>query len=100
MLRPLVAQWCPRAFVVSFKLETDPGMLEPKARRALDDYGHRLVVANMLQTRAHQVTLVERNQPLAAVELSAADHAAGTELEDHIIREVLQRHQAFVAETA
>jgi hypothetical protein len=48
-----------QAYVVSFKLETDPALVIPKARLALATYGHQLVVANLLQTRATTVTLVD-----------------------------------------
>ena len=38
----VVDVWCPSAYVVTFKLETDAAMLLPKARAALDHYRHRL----------------------------------------------------------
>ena len=34
MLHPLVKNWVPNAYVISFKLETDPELLEQKARKA------------------------------------------------------------------
>ena len=48
---------CPKAFVVSFKLETDAALLARKARAALAAYGHEMVVANMLHTRHSTVTV-------------------------------------------
>jgi phosphopantothenate-cysteine ligase len=42
MLRPLVAQWVPNAFVVSFKLETDPDLLVQKAQGAINNYHHKV----------------------------------------------------------
>mmetsp|Transcript_25405 Transcript_25405/g.66484 ORF Transcript_25405/g.66484 Transcript_25405/m.66484 type:complete len:339 (-) Transcript_25405:301-1317(-) len=53
-VHPLVAQWCPEAFVVTFKLETDQAILRKKASAALARYRHQLVVANVLHTR-HEV---------------------------------------------
>ncbi|KAG8283636.1 hypothetical protein J6590_014160 [Homalodisca vitripennis] len=41
MLEPLVSEWLPHAFVVSFKLETDPDILIKKARLALHRYKHK-----------------------------------------------------------
>eukprot|EP00053_Salpingoeca_punica_P002821 m.39706 g.39706 ORF g.39706 m.39706 type:complete len:319 (-) comp11800_c0_seq2:305-1261(-) len=58
MILPLRQQWCPKAFVVSFKLETNEDLLLGKAREALAKYGHDLVVANMLATRKEVVSLV------------------------------------------
>lgn len=40
MLRPLANIWSPAAYIVSFKLETDEGILLPKARQALETYQH------------------------------------------------------------
>ena len=51
MLKPLVKDWVPDAYVISFKLETDPDLLIPKAMKALQTYEHRLVIANILETR-------------------------------------------------
>ena len=36
MLRPLVKIWVPDAYIISFKLETDPKILVAKARKALE----------------------------------------------------------------
>ncbi|XP_021940317.1 phosphopantothenate--cysteine ligase isoform X2 [Zootermopsis nevadensis] len=41
MLEPLVNLWVPHAYVVSFKLETDEGLLISKARGALAKYKHK-----------------------------------------------------------
>ena len=38
MLAPLVKDWVPQAFVVSFKLETDESILLSKAHKALQTY--------------------------------------------------------------
>jgi phosphopantothenate-cysteine ligase len=54
-LRTLVSEWCPAAFVVSFKLETDPELVIPKARRAIEKYGVHLVVANQLQVCIYRI---------------------------------------------
>jgi phosphopantothenate-cysteine ligase len=43
--------WAPQAFLVSFKLETDPSILLDKARGAIRAYGVNAVVANELHSR-------------------------------------------------
>ncbi|KAF2349055.1 DNA/pantothenate metabolism flavoprotein C-terminal [Trinorchestia longiramus] len=76
MLLPMVSVWCPRMYVVSFKLETDVTKLLSKAKAALQKYGHHLVVGNLLQTRREQVTLVE---PLTSASNSSwASHSSRT----------------------
>lgn len=42
MLTPLVNNWVPRAYVVSFKLETDENLLISKSRHALNKYKHKV----------------------------------------------------------
>ncbi|KXZ55045.1 hypothetical protein GPECTOR_3g204 [Gonium pectorale] len=66
MLGVLVHEWAPKAFVVSFKLETDQRILVYKASTALQRYGVHLVVANLLHNRKDVVTLVEPARAAAA----------------------------------
>uniref|UniRef100_A0A452VJE5 Uncharacterized protein n=1 Tax=Ursus maritimus TaxID=29073 RepID=A0A452VJE5_URSMA len=47
MLSPLVKDWAPKAFIISFKLETDPSIVIDRARNALEVYRHQVVVANI-----------------------------------------------------
>ncbi|KAG8037071.1 hypothetical protein G9C98_004393 [Cotesia typhae] len=42
ILKPLVSLWVPKAFVISFKLETDENLLIKKARDALNNYNHNV----------------------------------------------------------
>jgi len=58
MLAPLVDVWCPKAFVVSFKLETDENILEAKSTGSLEKYGHNLVIGNLLSTRKWEFVFV------------------------------------------
>lgn len=58
LLKTLVAEWVPHAYVVTFKLETDSSILLKKARQALTNYEHQLVVGNLLHTRMDEVVLV------------------------------------------
>lgn len=51
VLGTLRKEWCPEAFAVSFKLETDEGLLLQKAQGAIDRYGVHSVVANLLHDR-------------------------------------------------
>lgn len=54
----LLPTWCPRCTLVSFKLETDPALLLPKAAAAIAVSGVHAVVANLLQTRYEEVRVV------------------------------------------
>lgn len=93
-LHPLVKYWAPDAYVVSFKLETDPEMLITKSRKALDCYGHKLVIANELVSRTERVILVDQSQ---AKEIKLKDQNPPVkEIETAIIDELMERHNIFL----
>jgi phosphopantothenate-cysteine ligase len=54
--------WCPEAFVVSFKLETDPAILRVKSMFAMEKSGVHLVVGNVLSTRYERVFVMSRSR--------------------------------------
>ena len=49
MLTALVNDWAKDCFIVSFKLETDENFVILKSKKAINNYGVHLVVANQLQ---------------------------------------------------
>jgi phosphopantothenate---cysteine ligase (ATP) len=61
-LKNLVDGWAPEGMIVSFKLETDPGILVHKAQYSLDRYQHHLVIGNLLSTRKWEVVFVAPGQ--------------------------------------
>ncbi|KAJ1846492.1 hypothetical protein LPJ57_009009, partial [Coemansia sp. RSA 486] len=96
-LSPLVKKWAPECFVVSFKLETDPDLLGPKARHALNKYGHQVVIANMLDTRKWQVWLFTREESEPhVIQISKDQLAAGVDIEQDLSAEISRRHQMYV----
>jgi len=107
ILKPMVDEWTPDGFIVSFKLETDPALLVPKSRAALERYGHHLVIGNDLHRRKHEVVFVSREQRRTAagdvgfnwLRISVdAVNARGhpKEIEEDIIAELTKRHQAWI----
>ncbi|KAG5836081.1 phosphopantothenate--cysteine ligase [Anguilla anguilla] len=97
MLSPLVKDWAPHAFVISFKLETDPSILLERARRALDTYRHQAVVANILDTRRGYVVVVTR-ETQAELALTEEDARAGVEIEERIVSNLSAAHSGFIAQ--
>ena len=59
MLVPLAQHWKGGSALVSFKLETDSNILVSKARKALNKYGHKLVIGNILDTRKREVSFLQ-----------------------------------------
>ncbi|KDR80253.1 hypothetical protein GALMADRAFT_242588 [Galerina marginata CBS 339.88] len=66
ILKPLVDEWTPGGYIVSFKLETDPDLLLPKARQAIERYGHQVVIGNDLHRRKFEVVFVSK-KPLPSL---------------------------------
>lgn len=81
--------WCPEAFNISFKLETDAAMLEKKARGALKAYGHHMVIANMLHTRHETVDVYSRGDAAPTTVKLADDES---DLEPQLIAHVAMLH--------
>jgi len=104
ILKTLREDWVPDAFLVTFKLETDPEILMRKARDALDAYGHQVVVANLLATRRSQVTIVSRRGggkdgseeiSVEDVRLTEEQVNANVEIEKTIVDRLRDFHEAF-----
>jgi len=95
---------CPKAFWVSFKLETDHKLLESKARGAIAKYGMDCVVANMLQSYKEECFLIMQNTKAIPIRKpiekgkATLDQGTLNELERLIIQELSLRHQQFVGE--
>ena len=53
--------WCPNAFVISFKLETDSTILRQKASMAMKRNGVHLVIGNELKTRYEKVFILSNS---------------------------------------
>ncbi|XP_028303621.1 phosphopantothenate--cysteine ligase [Gouania willdenowi] len=99
ILSPLVKEWAPQAFVVSFKLETDASILLEKARRALDTYRHQAVVANLLETRQTSVLVVTLNTQ-AELLLTEDEVKKQVEIEEKIVSNLTAAHHVFITQQA
>ncbi|PIO69226.1 DNA / pantothenate metabolism flavoprotein [Teladorsagia circumcincta] len=91
----IVNKLVPKAFIISFKLETDESILTSKARGALEKYKHQLVIGNILQTRKVHVVLVDAHNT-EDIDLSQEQVKSGIEIEEKIIAKIKERHIAFM----
>lgn len=68
----------------------------PKAEKALKNYGHNLVIGNLLVDRKTRVVFVEQNgnEPL---ELNAEQVQRGIEIEQKIVEKLKKAHEALIA---
>lgn len=94
VLQPLVRFWIPEAYVISFKLETNASILIKKAKGALENYGHKLVIANELHNRKQKVILVTQEEEKVLL-LSEEEMKMGKEIEEKIVQELVFRHNQF-----
>ncbi|GAA6100442.1 phosphopantothenate--cysteine ligase isoform X1 [Tachysurus ichikawai] len=95
ILKPLVKDWAPKAFVTSFKLETDPSILLERARCALDTYKHQAVVANVLDTRHGYVVVVTKDSQKELV-LTDEEAQREVEIEEKIVKNLSYAHTQFI----
>ncbi|XP_019396915.1 PREDICTED: phosphopantothenate--cysteine ligase isoform X2 [Crocodylus porosus] len=95
MLSPLVKEWAPEAFVISFKLETDPDILIDKSLKALEKYRHQVVIANILESRRTSVIVVTKDSQ-TKLSLSDEEVAQGVEIEEKIVNHLQAQHTAFI----
>jgi len=118
-LKQLVDAWAPRSMIVSFKLETDEGLLAEKSHYALKKYAHHLVIGNLLNTRKYEVLFVSamegekwirvpvgrRAKSVTSGASRAEDRAGGAaasreapvEIESLIVPEVARMHSQLIA---
>lgn len=68
----------------------------PKARQALERYGHQVVIGNMLKTRKETVTLItQQSQKVLSLTKDELDH--DIEIESLIIPQLVQIHQNWIS---
>lgn len=112
-LKQLVDAWAPQSMIISFKLETDPGLLARKARFALEKYSHHLVIGNLLTTRKWEVLFVSsaggerwirvpagrRTKSATGRDLmdEAQPREPAVEIESLIVPEVADMHREMIA---
>ncbi|KAJ3794407.1 DFP-domain-containing protein [Lentinula aff. detonsa] len=113
ILKPMVDDWTGKdGFIVSFKLETDPALLVPKAQTSLQRYGHQVVIGNDLNRRKFEVVFISRKEalsfapegtsvestpPYAESWLRIDPHDPSKEIEEDIVAELVKRHEVWIA---
>nr|XP_019701477.1 phosphopantothenate--cysteine ligase 2 isoform X1 [Elaeis guineensis] len=91
MLSVLRKEWAPSAFCISFKLETDPGILLQKADMAMRKYGMHVVVANELATYKEEVIIVTKGRRTAV-----RRHNKETDLEEQLVYLLDEMHYEYI----
>lgn len=77
------------------QLETDRELIIPKARTALERYGHQVVIGNDLHTRKQEVVFVQKDTA-EVLRLSDDQLQEGVEIEREIVRKLADMHQHHI----
>jgi phosphopantothenate-cysteine ligase len=97
VLKPLVNQWASlKGFIVSFKLETDETLLKDKANKALERYGHQIVIGNLLHTRKRRVELFFSGNQHKNIEVIELKPDQDDEIEEFIVKRLVQLHTEWI----
>ena len=96
MLGKLKSEWCPNAFVVSFKLETDASLLTSKCKQSLEKYKQNIVIGNLLEDRKNKVELMQDNGKCNEIILNERQMFV-TEIEKLIVNYLIELHNSFKA---
>lgn len=81
-------------------METDENLLIPKARAALERYGHQVVIGNELHRRKFEVVFVSRSisNRDAIEETWIRLKENESEIENQIVAELVKRHEQWINE--
>ncbi|EGC29221.1 hypothetical protein DICPUDRAFT_159223 [Dictyostelium purpureum] len=110
MIKFLVDQWSPEAFIVTFKLETDKDLLDSKCKASLNSYGHQLVIGNLLQDYRNWVVFHCKNAEPVVIKRNDSQnheishslyHSTGTMTHGHPIeidigKKLIELHNSFI----
>jgi len=91
MLKPLVKSWCPKAFIISFKLETDESILEQKCLGSMENYHQQLVIGNLLSSYREFVIFYYNNK-----EKKEIFKGKSADIEEAMIEELCKAHNQFI----
>ncbi|KAL8514133.1 hypothetical protein ACS0TY_013312 [Phlomoides rotata] len=94
MLSVLRKDWAPKAFCISFKLETDIKILLEKANMALKKYNMDMVVANELLTRKEEVIIVTKSGNITVQRDKTRESA---DVEEPLIKLIVDKHSTYAS---
>ncbi|CAF0709776.1 unnamed protein product [Brachionus calyciflorus] len=91
----LRSEWCPKAYIVTFKLETDPSLLHNKSKASLEKYQNNCVIGNILDQRKNNVVILEANGKSTEINLEKGS-TKNEEIEELIIKFLVSKHSSFI----
>lgn len=92
LLGKLRSDWCPNAYIVSFKLETDINILNAKCKRSMEKYKQNLVIGNILEDRKKSVSVMNSDFEVNEIRLTPPVQ----EIEESIIDYLVSTHSEIL----
>jgi len=114
MIKPLKSEWCPNAFVITFKvrlncalnnfiltriyvqLETIPAILQGKCLKHFSDYGVQMVIGNILGQHKHTVHVYEPDNNTPTTISVPEDQHRMRDVEQLLVPVIVQAHNKYV----
>jgi phosphopantothenate-cysteine ligase len=86
-------EYAPKAFLVSFKLETNGKILEDKCLKSTEIHNQDIIIGNMVKIRTNQVRIFERKQKQWTIIIRSQDK----EIKIDIIKFLSNKHRIYYA---
>jgi len=95
MLALVTGEWCPEAYMISFKLETDSTILVAKVKRSMQS-GQHLVIGNLLNSYKDSVTLfLKGKEETKTLTRTEEEKKFDSDLEKSLISEIVTLHTSY-----
>jgi phosphopantothenate---cysteine ligase (ATP) len=95
LLGMIKSSWCPKSFIVSFKLETDSNLLDKKCKKALSNYKHHVVIGNLLDSRKYNTFIMKNDGVRIDINIKNCDQQV-QDIEELIIKHLSSLHSTFI----
>jgi phosphopantothenate-cysteine ligase len=87
------SEYAPKAFVVSFKFETNGKILADKCLQSTEIYNQDIIIGNIVKTRTNQVRIFERIEKQWTIIIRSQDK----EIKIDIIKFLSNKHRIYYA---
>lgn len=83
-------EWCPNAFLISFKLETNEEVLLEKTYKSLEKTKSDFIIANILQERYERVMIISKSEKMTILKDKMKS------VEEGIVKQIIKLHEKYI----
>jgi phosphopantothenate-cysteine ligase len=95
MLGKIKTEWCPEAMLITFKLESDPNVINQKVADAFRLYNMDMVLSNLLNSYEHVVNMHEKETNAENPNGTPVEKEGDQILEKKLITAIIHKHRMF-----